>query len=79
MSTRTAPAGIWWGLYRSPAAAGSGRTLPPHLALPAPGHHGWLLPDVPDVPDVLGVPGAPGPPDHPAPSGLPRSAERPRT
>ncbi len=73
MSTRTAPASIWWGLYRSPAAAGSGRTLPPHLALPAPGHHGWLLPD------VSCISGAPGPPDHPAPSGLPRPAERPRT
>ncbi|SFL76549.1 hypothetical protein SAMN05192584_12666 [Streptomyces pini] len=73
MSTRTAPASVWWGVYRSLAAAGSGRTLPPHLALPAPGHHGWLLPDVP------GASGASGTPGHPGPSGLPRPVERPRT
>ncbi|MBN3931823.1 hypothetical protein IQ279_19680 [Streptomyces verrucosisporus] len=66
MSARTAPAGIWWGVYRSLAAAWNGRTPPPHLALPVPGHHGWLLPDIPDVPDVPGA------------SGLPRPAERPR-
>ncbi|SEQ05779.1 hypothetical protein [Streptomyces radiopugnans] len=65
MSTRTAPASIWWGVYRSLAAAGNAWTPPPHLALPAPGHHDWLLPDVPDVPDVPGVHGVPRPVEHP--------------
>lgn len=78
MSARTAPARVWWCVYRSLVAAGN-IWVPPQ----PPGHSGWLLPDVPDVPDSPGVSGVPSVPDVPEtpaspPPRAPRTAERPR-